>query len=222
MKIKKAQGGRRGVFIIDDEAIVRAWFRAALADESDLYIRGEATRGSQGIGGELKALKSQIDLLILDLALPERTGLEILGEIREALPDAKILIYTQHRDPKFLRQCRSRIDGYMLKSEPVERLIEVMRDLLSGKEYYTPLIHGLHEPESLEFYPGALLIQKITPGQREILRGVYGGMTAAQIATDLGKSVRTVEVQIHRAYKRLGVNGKGEFIRLVSETGAEL
>lgn len=222
MKAEARGSERRGVFVVDDEAIVRSWFRTALAGEADLYISGEATRGSEAIGEDLKALKSRIDLLILDLALPDRTGLEILGEVREVLPDAKILIYTQHRDPKFLRQCRSRVDGYMLKSEPVERLIEVMRDLLAGKEYYSPLIHALHEPESQAIYPGALLLQKITPGQREILRGVYGGMTASQVATDLGKSVRTVEVQIHRAYKKLGVVNKAEFIRLVSETGAVL
>ncbi len=213
---------KRGVFIIDDEAIVRAWFRTALADEDDLYVCGEATRGSDDIGEKLNILKSRIDLLILDLALPHRTGLDMLGEIRAALPHARILIYTQHRDPKFLRQCRDRVDGYMLKSEPVERLLEVMRDLLAGKNYYSPLIRALHEPESQAIYPGDLLLRKITPGQREVLRGVYAGMTAAQIAADLDKSVRTVEVQIHRAYKNLGVNGKAEFIRLISETGANL
>ena len=199
------------VYLVDDEVIVRAWLKERIEEAEDLEFIGEARNGAHA-RQFLEQYPETIDLVVLDLAMPEQDGFATLEDLRRLQPDARVLVYTQHRDPDYVRRCKRTANGYMLKDEPVSRIMPVLRDLIEGKSYFSPGVaapgsDARTDPVVTDF---RLKLTKLTPSERAVVLCAARGMTSRDAGKYLNKSHRTVEEQLRKIYKKLGVNNKAE------------
>lgn len=199
------------VYLVDDEVIVRAWLKERIAEADDLKCLGEARNGAVAVR-YFEKFSGQVDLIVLDLAMPELDGFATLESLRRLQPEARILIYTQHRDPEYVRRCRRRAHGYMLKDEPVSGILPVLRDLARGAEYFSPGVGRGRDPDSSEqlLDEFRLKLTKLTPSERAVALCAAQGMTSRDAGKHLNKSHRTVEEQLRKIYRKLNISNKAE------------
>ncbi|MCR9141148.1 MAG: response regulator transcription factor [bacterium] len=199
------------VYLIDDEVIVRAWLKERIAEAEDLECIGEARNGLHA-RNFLEEFDGEIDLVVLDLAMPERDGFAVLEDLSRLQPRARVLIYTQHRDPEYVRRSKKYAHGYMLKDEPVSRIMPVLRDLIQGEAYFSPGVAVAREASRSDqvVTDFRMKLTKLTPSEREVVLCAARGMTSRDAGKYLNKSHRTVEEQLRKIYKKLDVNNKAE------------
>lgn len=204
------------VLLVDDEAIVRSWLKERIGENPEMVVIGEARDGDRG-RELIDELAGKIDLIVLDLSMPGINGFDLLSEIKEKQPDTKVIVYTQYRDPVFIRKCKKYADGYMLKDEPVSRILPVLEIILKGRKYYSPVLaqEESNDPPD-EFADEKILFQKLTDSQKAIARCVKQGMTSREIGEFLGKSPRTIEEQLRRIYRKLDLPNRAALARFAA------
>jgi len=216
----KSRQEKLKVLLVDDEVIVRAWLKERINETKDMEVVEEFRNGKQA-SEFLASYTGRIDLVVLDLAMPEQDGFETLQDVWRAQPRARTLIYTQHRDPEHVRKAQRRAQGYMLKTEPASQILPALRRVADGQSYFSPEItHAVEDGNSLETV-AALRLQasKLTQSEKEVVRCTSQGMTSRQTGEQLGKSHRTVEEQLRKIYKKLGINNKAELAHWAVKVG---
>jgi two-component system response regulator NreC len=206
------------VLIADDHAIVRAGLRALLAEESAFELVGEAAGGIEAI--ELVE-KTNPEVLILDLSMPDLDGISVTRKIKPHFPALKILILTLHEDEALLKEAiKAGAAGYILKRAAEAELISAIRTILRGDLYVDPaMVRGL-----LEESQGPKTIQKdqtesLTQRETEILRLIVEGYTNRQIGQELNISIRTVEGHRANISDKLGLHNRVELVRYARQNG---
>lgn len=131
--------GLTRVLISDDHAVVRRGLRTILEDTEQFEVCGEAADGSQTL--EL-ANKLAPDILILDISMPPPNGLEVAAQLRQTLPDTKILMITMHDSEEILRAAAAAgVSGYLLKSDAEELLAVALKRLEAGQSFVSPIFN---------------------------------------------------------------------------------
>jgi DNA-binding NarL/FixJ family response regulator len=196
------------VLIADDHEVVRRGIRQLLEQEPDVHVRGEAGSGREALEA---AVKLKPHVVVLDMSMPGLNGLDATRQLRRALPDTEVLIYTMHGTEQLVREVVSAgARGYVLKSDPARELVAAVKALGSHRPYFTTLpteavLHGfLHAGEQAteesDAYGGPL-----TAREREILQLLAEGMSNREIATTLDISEKTVETHRAAIMRKLGV-----------------
>jgi len=188
-----AQPARCRLLIVDDHSIFRLGLRALLGQESDLEVVAEAGSVAEALQ---RTADSAVEVVITDIALPDRTGLDLLAELRERFPRVRTLVLTGLRGEDFLRSClAAEATGYMLKSSSHAELLQAIRTVRTGERFLcramssrivTDFLSNVRTP--IQPVRAAL----ISPRERDILTRVATGQQNRQIAGDLGLSVWTV------------------------------
>jgi two-component system response regulator NreC len=206
------------ILITDDHAIVRTGLRTLLKEEPSLELVGEATGGYQAI--EL-VQKSKLDILLLDLSMPDLDGIEVTRKLKPNFPDMHILIVTIHEDQALLREAiRAGASGYILKQAAESELITAINVLLRGDMYIDPaLVRDLieetsHSPESQN-----AAIEALTPRETEVLKHIVQGYTNRQIGEELKISTRKVEGHRASLCGKLGLQSRVDLVRYAREHG---
>jgi DNA-binding NarL/FixJ family response regulator len=193
-----AQGGRSRIVLVEDHAILREGLRALLELEQDLRIVGEATNGIEAVPA-VEALTP--DLVITDIALPGRSGIELISCLRLSHAATKILILTAHNSEEYIRAAlNAGAHGYVLKDASRAELLQAIRAVLSGQTYLcasvtAKVVTGYLRPKAESLSLSA--VQLVTAREREVLTRVALGRSNKLIARELQVSVKTVEK--HRA-----------------------
>ena len=197
---------RLRVLLADDHRMVAEGLQSLLEPEFDLV--GIVEDGKRLLE-EAAALRP--DVAVVDITMPRLNGLEAIPLLKRASPGTRVVVVTMHREAAYARRAREvGADGYVLKHAAADELIAAIRAAAEGKE---PVKTGRLDSK------GDSSSSPLTIRQREVVQLVVKGLTAKEIASVLGLSVRTIEFHKYRAMEALGVTTSADLIRVTLEKG---
>jgi DNA-binding NarL/FixJ family response regulator len=210
------------VIIADDHAVVRQGIRAVLEEVDGLEVVAEAEDGLQALA---LIEEHRPDVVVLDVTMPGKTGLEVAKELRDAGSGVRVLILSMHDEPEYvLEAVRAGADGYVLKDMAPAELRAAVLSIHEGKESFSgrvthQLSVGLRK--ELEDEQQRSRISSLTPRETEVLTLVARGHTNRGIAEELGISPRTVETHRERVMAKLRIRSVAGLTRFVMEQGLD-
>ena len=207
------------VLLADDHTVVRSGLRMVLDAQPDIEVVAEAGDGAEAVQ---KALDSEVDLAILDVAMPRMTGLQAVAELRKRRPDLRVLILSMYDDERyFFEALKAGASGYVLKSAANRDLVEAIRAAMRGEPFLYPaavtaLIRDyLERARSGENVPE----DPLTPREQEIVKLVAEGYSNKQIAETLVISEKTVERHRANILEKLGMRDRVQLTRYAIRQG---
>ncbi len=189
------------ILLADDHAVVRAGLSALIETEEGMEVIGAAVNGSEAV---LMAAKLQPDVILLDLQMPQKNGVEAITEIKARDPGARILVLTSFSDNDMVfAAIKAGALGYLLKDASPQELLQAIRSVHEGKSSLDPeialkVIHELNKPSVL-----APTDEPLTEREVEILQLVARGLSNQQIAKELVISERTARTHISNILAKL-------------------
>lgn len=210
------------VLIADDHAVLRAGLRALIDAQRDMRVVGEARDGNEAV---TETVAAKPDVLLLDLSMPEHSGLHAIPLIRQQSPGARVLVLSMHEDLACLRAAfDSGATGYMLKRVADTELLAAIRAVAGGKKYVCSCSRELLAQASLGFdLSGADAREDsanaLSKREREVLIMVAQGYTNRQVAERLELSVKSVESYRARVQEKLGLQTRVQLHRYALATG---
>src|SRR5439155_8731572 len=202
--------------IVDDHTLVRSGLRLLLEAEPDVEVDDEAGDAEQAV--RLARLHKP-DVILLDVVMPGRSGLDAAPEILEAAPKAKILVLSMQDDPSYVRQAfTAGASGYLLKEAADDELVQAVREVAAGGRYVHPALGARLAAAEAEAKARADA-DPLSERAREVLRLLALGHTNQEIAKMLFISVRTAET--HRAHiiQKLRLTTRAELVRYACQQG---
>jgi two-component system, NarL family, response regulator NreC len=204
------------VLVVDDHAVVRSGLRRVLDAEPDIETVGEAPNAERAV---FEALESKPDVVLMDVVMPERTGIEGLPALLQAVPTVKVLMLSMQDDPHYVREAfEAGASGYVLKEAADTDVVDAVRAVAAGDRYVHPALGArLIAAESEERKRAES--DPLSEREREVLRLLALGHTNQEIAALLYISVRTAET--HRAHimQKLGLSSRAELVRYALDHG---
>jgi DNA-binding NarL/FixJ family response regulator len=197
------------VLIMDDHAVVRSGLRLLLAREGDIEPVGEAGTGREAIF-EARALNP--DVILLDVVMPDQTGLEVLPALLHEHPDARILMLSMQDDPRYVHEAfAAGARGYVLKEAADTEVVAAVREVARGGRYVNPELGARLVSAEAEAQRRAET-DPLSARESEVLRLLALGHTNQEIAKELFISVRTAET--HRAHimQKLALQSRAELV----------
>jgi two-component system, NarL family, response regulator NreC len=204
------------VLIVDDHAVVRAGLRLLLAQEADIEPVGEAGTGREAVF-EARALKP--DVILMDVVMPDQTGLEALPTLIREQPDVKVLLLSMQDDPRYVREAfAAGARGYVLKEAADAEVVAAVRVVSTGGLYVNPAL-GARLMAAEAAAERRADDDPLSDREREVLRLLALGHTNQEIAGQLFISVRTAET--HRAHimQKLRLASRAEIVRYAIAQG---
>jgi len=200
------------ILIADDHDVVRQGVRAVLAAEPKWIVCGEARSGREAVA---KAVELRPEVVVLDISMPELNGLEATRQIRGAVP-AKILILTVHEfDQAVTEVIEAGADGYVLKTDAGRKLVEAIRALLHGQQFFTERVRTVATRPAAGRRGAAATPRspRLTTRQREVLQLVAEGRSNKEIGATLGMTTKTAETHRTQIMARLNIHSTSELVR---------
>lgn len=203
------------VLVIDDHALFREGVKRALGETADITVVGEA---SDGIEGSEVARTTDFDVLLMDLSLPRRSGLEMLRHVRAQKPGARVLVLSMHAEAEYaVRAIRGGASGYLTKESAPDELVQALRKVAAGgafisSEVATQLALG----GSSESRPPH---ENLTAREFQIFTLVAAGVPLRRIADQLHLSPKTVSAHKSNVMQKLGVETHTDLVRYALQNG---
>jgi len=201
------------VLIVDDHPITRRGMAQLIGQERDLLLCGEAGDAEHALSA-LATLKPE--LVVVDVTLPGKPGLELLKDISAAYPDVLTLVVSMHDEALYAeRALRAGARGYLMKNEGGDALIEAIRCVLSGKVYLSPAFSAkvLDNLSGRRHRGDETILGLLTDREFEVFQAVGQGLTTAQIGVQLHMSGKTVETHRLHIREKLGLKTAPELAR---------
>jgi len=189
--------GRQRIFIVDDHPVFREGLAALVKREPAWTVCGEADSAARALAA-IEQLKP--DLVLVDIGLQGRSGLELLNDLRAIADDLSVLVISMHDETLYAeRALRAGARGYIMKQEEPEKLLEAVRQVLSGQVYLSPqMSRRILQSFGGRHSPGNSSITKLSERELEILQMIGQGQDTHAIAGQLQLSTKTVDT--HRAH----------------------
>ena len=204
------------IIIADDHDVIIDGLMALLNTEDDMQIVGRANNGKQ----LLEVIKNKpVDLVILDIDMPEMNGVEAASKLKIKYPELKILVLSMYNTPDFIAQLlRHGVDGYILKNTRKKELIEAIRSVFIGKTFYAPevtsaMMENFRKEKKLEQKP------ELTEREKDIVRLICNEQTSREIAGQLFISFHTVEKHRKNIIAKLGVKNVAGLVKYALKNG---
>lgn len=204
------------VLIADDHAIVREGLKRIMADTPDIVVAGEASSGAELLR---TARTGAWDVVLMDLALPDMSGLELLPELRRECPDLPVLVLSMYPEEQYaVRAVKAGAAGYVHKGNPPDELITALRVVADGKRYIsagTAACLAAHVDTLADKPPHEALSNR----EYQVLCLLAGGHRVSDIARELALSVKTVSTFRTRILEKLGLRHNAELTRYALQHG---
>lgn len=200
------------VLIADDHAIFRAGLKQIIAMRADMVVADEAADGFEALK---KIREKNFDIVVIDITMPGRNGLEILADIKAIKPKLPVLVLSMHPEEQYaLRALRTGAAGYVTKGSAPEELLEALEKISLGKKYVSPslaeaLVSSLEDDQPPH--------SKLSNREYQVLRMIGSGKTVGKIATELSLSVKTVSTYRTMILRKMNLNNNAEITRYAIE-----
>jgi len=205
------------VLLADDHSLVRAGIRSLLVAMAEVDVVGEASSGEEAL--ELAARKRP-DVVLMDIAMKGMTGLEAAANLRERMPEVRVVILSMHSGEEYVLQAlRAGAAGYLLKDAATGELELALRSVMRGESWLSPAVSRQVVEGYVQRTAGEAAAEVLTARQREVLRMVAGGKSTKEIAFVLNLSVKTVETHRAQIMERLGIRDVAGLVRYALRTG---
>lgn len=208
------------IYLIDDHPVVREGFARAVADEPDMEVVGQAGTAADALR---ETVLCKPDVVLVDLNIPDRDGIELLGALRAQLQQAKLLVLSGYDDEyRVAEALRAGAQGYLVKTSKLEEVIDGIRRIVTGGAPLSSSIAGVVVKVLRTNKPtgeGSTGLDALTPRERQVLRLLAAGVSTRETAAQLTISPKTVETHRMRIYAKLGCKSAVELTRIAVRTG---
>ncbi len=195
------------ILVVDDHAIVREGLKQILSDVDDISVLGEAANGQEAMD---KIRRQRFDVILMDISMPGRSGLEILKDIKTEQPKLPVLILSMHPEEQYaVRALRAGAAGYMNKASAPDELIGAIRKVSAGRKYVSPSV-----AEKLAFElgtdPDRLPHELLSDREYQVMLMLASGRTVSEIANELCLSVKTISTYRSRIMEKMNLKKNAE------------
>jgi DNA-binding NarL/FixJ family response regulator len=204
------------ILIADDHPIVRKGLKQILAETPNIIVAGEANNGAEVLK---KVLKNEYDMVLLDISMPGRDGIDTLKELKDLKPNLPVLILSIHPEDQYaMRVLRAGAYGYLTKESAPEELISAIRTVSLGRKYISPsvaeqLVFNLDN--NAEKRPH----DKLSDREYQVMHMIASGKTVKEISEDLSLSVKTISTYRARILEKMKMKNIAELIRYAIKNG---
>jgi DNA-binding NarL/FixJ family response regulator len=201
------------VFLVDDHPLVREWLTNLINQQSGLRVCGEAEGGPEA---REKILALKPDVAIVDIALKDSSGIELIKDLKQSCPGVAVLVLSMHEESHYAeRALRAGARGYIMKRETATRVITAIRQVLEGKFYMSD---SLTTAMAAQFVAGKALatgslVEQLSDRELEVFELLGDGRGTRQIAESLGVSIKTVQAYCARIKEKLSLASATELVR---------
>ena len=211
--------GRTRIVVADDHSIVLEGLVALLENEPGMQVVGQATTGRQALE---EVRRGRPDVALLDITMPEMSGLEITRQLTDEMPEVRTLILTMHdEDAFFFEALQAGASGYVLKGADKEEILSAITVVAGGGVYIPPQLakglvrEALRHPASTE----TATSEPLTEREQDVLRLITEGLTNKEIAARLILSQNTVKSHRLRLYQKLHLHTRAELVAFARRKG---
>jgi two-component system invasion response regulator UvrY len=195
------------ILIADDHTIVREGLKQVLVDTPDMVVTDEAKNGEEALS---KALGSDFDVVVLDIALPDKSGLEVLRQIKDRKPKLPVLILSMYPEDQFaLRVLKAGASGYLNKESAPEELINALRKASTGAKYISETICQ-EIADTLDFTTERPAQEVLSGREFQVLCLIASGKSVKEIAGKLEINIKTVSTYRLRILEKLRMKNNSE------------
>jgi DNA-binding NarL/FixJ family response regulator len=210
------------IVLVDDHALVRQGFRRILEDDPDLQVAGEAGNGLDAVA---LVKKTDPDVVVMDMAMPEMNGLHATMEMVKQRPEIKVLILSMYSDEQYVRNALDAgAKGYILKNAIETDLVRAVKSVAAGEQYLSPELSTvlIRAIKSGAFSTSVDPYDKLTQREKQVLQLIATGKSNKEIAVMLDLSVNTVAVHRANLMSALGVHKTAELVLFAVKKGLVL
>jgi DNA-binding NarL/FixJ family response regulator len=206
------------IWILEDHEVFAKQIRRLIAAEEDMDCPHHFASAAD-LYDKLKFTNERPDILLLDLGLPRRDGLEVLGDIRRIMPEVKVLILTSFDDrEKVYRAICNGASGYLLKTADPDEILNGIRDVIHGASALSSPIAKMIL-EGFSRYGPVEHVEPLTSREEDVLRYLVKGLIKKEIAEQLAISQHTVDMHLRSVYRKLQVRSQTEAVSMALRQG---
>lgn len=206
------------ILIADDHAILRDGIRYLITRMKNMKVVGEAVNGHEAFR---KFEELQPDLLILDISLPDKNGMQVAQQILTKSPEANIIILSMYNEDEYINKCLELgVKGYVVKNESGTELEQAIQCVIDGRNYFSSQVQEVifrKHSQNVSLSKKREHIVQLTKRESEIIKLISVGLTSQEMADKLFISPRTVETHRANLLKKVGAKNSMELINKVDE-----
>ncbi|MFN3405428.1 MAG: response regulator [Cytophagaceae bacterium] len=206
------------VVLADDHGIVRNGIKSTLSDIKHIKVVGEASSGLEAIDVVKKIMP---DVVVMDITMPEMTGIEATAQIHKKYPEVKCLVLSMHdREEYIFRSIEAGALGYILKDTGKDEFVKAIETVAKGEKYFSTSISNILVSGYLQKVKGGSETEDdsvLTKREKGILRLIVNGKNNREIAEELDISIRTIETHRANMMKKLKVKNAIELVKVAME-----
>lgn len=198
------------ILIADDHAIFREGLKQIIDKSVDMVVADEATNGQEVL---CKVRENEYDIVLLDISMPGRNGLDILAEIKILRPKLPVLILSMHPEEQYaIRAFKAGASGYLTKGNPPQELIEALQKVALGKKYISPnLAETIVNSIGNDAHPSPH--QDLSNREFQVLCLIASGKPVSKIAVELALSVKTISTYRAQILRKMNMQNNSELTR---------
>jgi len=205
------------VLLVDDHPVVRRGLAFCLAQQPNVQVVGEAGDGQEAVS---KARELSPDLVLMDVDMPQMSGLTATEILRREQPGVKVLILSMHGEPDYvLRILQTGARGYVLKDASAEQLLKAIETVYAGEVYFSPELARVAINQYVRGGGAIPTASQVSNREREVLIAIAEGLSNKEIAGRLGVGVRTVETHRERIMHKLDIHSVAGLTRFAIQKG---
>jgi len=196
------------IIIADDHAIVREGLKQILADSADMVVAGDAENGADAIK---LARRGDADVLLLDISMPDRSGIDVLKQVKKEVPKLAVLMLSMHREDQYaIRSLKAGAAGYLNKQSAPAELVDAIRQVAGGRKYISAALAQELANQVGDENRAVPPHETLSDREYQTLIMIASGKTVSDIAGELSLSVKTISMYRSRLLQKMKLRHNAE------------